>query len=82
MIGEQNANLMLNLWDTMGSDHLASMRKQDYEDCTVCVLTYDISQESTFFKMKEIKEAVEKENKAKPPIFFLIGNKVDLDVEL
>ena len=43
MIGEQNANLMLNLWDTMGSDHLASMRKQDYEDCTVCVLTYDIS---------------------------------------
>ena len=68
--------LTLNVWDTPGGAEYQNMRDLDFQGADACVMVYAIDKESTFKEMEGVHSlAMEYCN----PLFFLVGNKVDLD---
>ena len=70
----------LHIWDTSGQERFRAMTNLYYRDAQVAILTYDITNESSFnsieFWIKELKYKVENENM----ILCLVGNKCDVNV--
>ena len=74
-----NGNMVkLHIWDTSGQERFRAMTNLYYRDAQVAILTYDITNESTFasidFWIQELKYKVENENM----ILCLVGNKCDV----
>ena len=69
----------LHIWDTSGQERFRAMTNLYYRDAQVAILTYDITNESSFasidFWIKELKYKVENENM----ILCLVGNKCDVN---
>ena len=72
--------MKLHIWDTSGQDRFRSMTNLYYRDAQVAILTYDITNESSFnsieFWIKELRYKVENENM----ILCLVGNKCDVNI--
>ena len=72
------AKIKLHIWDTSGQDRFRSMTNLYYRDAQVAIITYDITNESSFssieFWINELKYKVENENM----ILCLVGNKCDV----
>jgi len=68
----------LHIWDTSGQERFRAMTNLYYRDAQVAILTYDITNESSFssidFWINELKYKVENENM----ILCLVGNKCDV----
>ena len=73
--------IKLHIWDTSGQERFRAMTNLYYRDAQVAILTYDITNESTFasidFWIQELKYKVENENM----ILCLVGNKCDVNQE-
>ena len=69
----------LHIWDTSGQERFRAMTNLYYRDAQVAILTYDVTNESSFtgieFWIKELKYKVENDNM----ILFLVGNKCDVN---
>ena len=69
----------LHIWDTSGQERFRAMTNLYYRDAQVAILTYDITNESSFssieFWIQELKYKVENENM----IICLVGNKCDVN---
>ena len=69
----------LHIWDTSGQERFRAMTNLYYRDAQVAILTYDITNESSFnsieFWIKELRYKVENENM----ILCLVGNKCDVN---
>ncbi len=69
----------LHIWDTSGQERFRAMTNLYYRDAQVAILTYDITNESSFssieFWIQELKYKVENENM----ILCLVGNKCDVN---
>ena len=69
----------LHIWDTSGQERFRAMTNLYYRDAQVAILTYDITNESSFssieFWIQELKYKVENENM----ILCLVGNKFDVN---
>ena len=72
------AMIKLHIWDTSGQERFRAMTNLYYRDAQVALLTYDITNESSFnsidFWIQELKYKVENENM----ILCLVGNKCDV----
>ena len=72
------AMVKLHIWDTSGQERFRAMTNLYYRDAQVAILTYDITNESSFssidFWIQELKFKVENENM----ILCLVGNKCDV----
>ena len=72
------AMVKLHIWDTSGQERFRAMTNLYYRDAQVAILTYDITNESSFasidFWINELKYKVENENM----ILCLVGNKCDV----
>ena len=72
------AMVKLHIWDTSGQERFRAMTNLYYRDAQVAILTYDITNESSFtsidFWIEELKYKVENENM----ILCLVGNKCDV----
>ena len=68
----------LHIWDTSGQERFRAMTNLYYRDAQVAILTYDITNESSFssidFWIQELKYKVENENM----LLCLVGNKCDV----
>ena len=75
------AVVKLHIWDTSGQERFRAMTNLYYRDAQVALLTYDITNESSFsgieFWIEELKYKVENDNM----ILFLVGNKSDVNNE-
>ena len=73
--------IKLHIWDTSGQERFRAMTNLYYRDAQVAILTYDITNESSFtsidFWIQELKYKVENENM----ILCLVGNKCDVSQE-
>ena len=76
MLRGQQTKMTLNVWDTPGGDQYSNMRDLDFNGADACIMVYCIDKESTFNKMEEVKLLADMYCR---PIYFLVGNKVDLD---
>ena len=69
----------LHIWDTSGQERFRAMTNLYYRDAQVAILTYDVTNESSFtgieFWIKELKYKVENDNM----ILCLVGNKCDVN---
>ena len=78
VILNNNVVVKLHIWDTTGDERFRSMTNLYYRDAQAALLTYDISNSSSFngieFWINELKEKVESENM----ILCLVGNKCDV----
>ena len=67
----------LHIWDTSGQERFRAMTNLYYRDAQVAILTYDVTNESSFsgieFWINELKYKVENDNM----ILCLVGNKSD-----
>ena len=77
-INGNKTRLILTIWDTPGADNFDDMRELDYKGADVAVMVYAIDKDSTLENVDGIVEKCEKFCNP-PPLFFLVGNKVDLD---
>ena len=68
----------LHIWDTSGQERFRAMTNLYYRDAQVAILTYDITNESSFssieFWIQELKYKVENDNM----LLCLVGNKCDV----
>ena len=75
------AMVKLHIWDTSGQERFRAMTNLYYRDAQVAILTYDITNESSFqgieFWIEELKYKVENENM----LLYLVGNKSDVSNE-
>ena len=72
-------DLLINVWDTAGSQQQRLVIRPIYKDCDAVVLLYDITKRETFATLpKWLTELREFSN---PSLIFLIGNKNDLTKE-
>ena len=76
---DNGAMIKLHIWDTSGQERFRAMTNLYYRDAQVALLTYDITNETSFtsidFWIKELKYKVENENM----ILCLVGNKCDVN---
>ena len=75
-VGEYNINL--TIWDTCGGERHRSITKQYYRNVDGIILVYDIGNRESFNNINKWIEDIEN-NCNKDYIFFLIGNKCDLN---
>ena len=70
--------IKLHIWDTSGQERFRAMTNLYYRDAQVAILTYDITNETSFnsidFWINELKFKVENENM----LLCLVGNKCDV----
>ena len=68
----------LHIWDTSGQERFRAMTNLYYRDAQVAIITYDITNESSFssieFWINELKYKVENDKM----LLFLVGNKCDV----
>ena len=73
------AMIKLHIWDTSGQERFRAMTNLYYRDAQVALLTYDVTNESSFssieFWIQELKYKVENDKM----ILCLVGNKCDVD---
>ena len=73
------AMVKLHIWDTSGQERFRAMTNLYYRDAQVAIITYDITNESSFssidFWIQELKYKVENDNM----ILCLVGNKCDVN---
>ena len=77
---QNGATVKFHIWDTTGQERFRAMTNLYYRDAQVAILTYDITNESSFnsieFWIKELRYKVENENM----ILCLVGNKCDVNI--
>jgi small GTP-binding protein len=67
----------LDIWDTAGQEQYYAVSKFMYRDATVALIVFDVSDESSAEALWIWKNHVESVANP-PPVFFYVGNKVDL----
>ena len=75
---DENLNINLNIWDTCGGERYKSITRQYFRNADGIILVYDIGNRESFDNIKKWVKDIE-DNCNKDYVFFLIGNKCDLN---
>ena len=75
---DENLNINLNIWDTCGGERHKSITRQYFRNADGIILVYDIGNRESFDNIKKWVKDIE-DNCNKDYVFFLIGNKCDLN---
>lgn len=80
VILSNGASIKLHIWDTGGQDRFRAMANLYYRDAQAAILTYDVTNETSFSSLDYwIQELSEKANaKSNSILLVLAGNKCDL----
>jgi len=78
LVFNDGKKLLFNVWDTAGQERFRSLAKIFYKGANVAILVYDISNYSSFDKIKHYWFDNIKQNSSPDIILFLVGNKIDL----
>ena len=68
----------LDIWDTAGQEKYRALVKVFYKNSKAIILVYDITNQKTFYELKNYWFPQTKENSDKNVIYGLVGNKSDL----
>jgi small GTP-binding protein len=69
---------LFEIWDTAGQERFRSINSIFYQDASVCILTYDITQKKSFEDLKNYWHNAVLEQSSQNIIFHVVGNKIDL----
>ena len=70
--------ILFEIWDTAGQERFRSINSIFYQDASVCILTYDITQKKSFEDLKNYWHNAVLEQSSQNIIFHVVGNKIDL----
>ena len=70
--------ILFELWDTAGQERFRSLNNIFYQDASICIMVYDITNRKTFESLKDYWYNSVKENGNEGIIFHIAGNKIDL----
>ena len=70
--------ILFEIWDTAGQERFRSINSIFYQDASVCILTYDITQKKSFEDLKSYWHNAVSEQSSQNIIFHVVGNKIDL----
>ena len=70
------------LWDTKGEEQFQSLSPQFFKNASACVLTYDVSSNTSFNGAKEWKKELERRFMGAKVTVILAANKSDLQVQV
>ena len=73
-----NKSIKFDIWDTAGQEKYRALAKIFYQDSTVVILVYDITNKNSFNELKNYWYEEVKENSSSDVIFAIAGNKCDL----
>ena len=71
-------NILFEIWDTAGQERFRSINSIFYQDASVCIFTYDITQKKSFQDIKDYWYGAVLEQSSSNIIFHIVGNKIDL----
>lgn len=74
----ENRPIKLNIWDTAGQERFSALTKLYSRDSQIIVLVYDITEKSSFDKVKAWYHTLELQGFEEKTVFALVGNKEDL----
>jgi len=78
MIGIENRQIKLQIWDTAGQESFRSITRSYYRGAAGALLVYDITRRETFSHLTRWLEEA-RQNAHQNMVIMLIGNKSDLD---
>ena len=70
--------ILFELWDTAGQERFRSLNSIFYQDASICIMVYDITNKNSFQSLKDYWYDSVKENGNEGIIFHIAGNKIDL----
>ncbi|KAL7714265.1 Rab family GTPase [Entamoeba marina] len=75
----KNHSVLMNIWDTAGSEKFRSMTSMYYRKATSCMIVYDITNRKSFEGIEEWYNKIrEEEYNSQQAIIMIIGAKNDL----
>ena len=77
-VQKDNIYIRLDLWDTAGQEKFRSITPNYYKGSHGILLVYDITNESSFFRLKNWMEDINDKSKSKIKVV-IVGNKLDLE---
>jgi len=72
----------LNLWDTAGMERAGSLTSNYYLSTHAIFLCYDVTEPGTLSSLKNWMNEATRYTRDSPVLYFLIGNKLDLNHEI
>ena len=73
-----NKTIIFEIWDTAGQERFRSINSIFYQDASICLLTYDITNKKSFQELKDYWYNSVVEQSSPNIIFHVVGNKNDL----
>ena len=73
-----NKIIKFEIWDTAGQEKYRALNQIFYKDASICVLVYDVTNESSFKALQEYWYQQVKDSAPKNIVIGLAGNKCDL----
>ena len=70
--------IIFEIWDTAGEERFRSINSIFYQDASICILVYDITDIKSFQDIKDFWYNSVLENSTVNIIFHVVGNKIDL----
>ena len=70
--------IIFEIWDTAGEERFRSINSIFYQDASICILVYDITDVKSFQDIKDFWYNSVLENSTVNIIFHVVGNKIDL----
>lgn len=78
-ITEKGDDILMDVWDTAGQERYLAMAPFYFRHCHYCLLVFDLSDYYTFEDVDKWRIACENSTHNIPPVYILIGNKLDRD---
>ena len=75
-------NITLQIWDCAGQERFRALTKLYYRSTEVCILVFDLSEQSTLESLQNYWIPTIKENSESSIQFILVGNKLDLTTNI
>ena len=73
-----NRTIKFEIWDTAGQEKYRALNQIFYKDASICILVYDVTNESSFKAIQEYWHQQVKDCAPKNIVLGLAGNKCDL----
>lgn len=77
-IGEDNERKII-IWDTAGQEKYRSLVSLHYRDCHGVILMFDLNDRKSYDDIRFWMKEIYKYNDKKKIIFYIVGNKTDLE---
>lgn len=77
-VREKNKSINIDIWDTAGQERFRAVAGYYFRGCQYCILVFSLDDRDSFTDLKTWKDACKTALQGIEPVYFLVGNKLDV----